>query len=146
VAFAQITKDVLDIATVVNHVRSDKNGGLVTFSGDVRDNDGGKTVTAIDYHCYQALAVKELQQIVITAEKTWPGTICAAIHRVGSVKVGESSVIIAVSAPHRAEAFDTCRWIIDTIKVSLPIWKREEFEGAKAEWIEGDHHIDAAQS
>jgi molybdopterin synthase catalytic subunit len=143
VPFALITKDVLDIDMLVDTVRSHKNGGYVTFSGDVRDNDDGKTVIGIDYHCYEPLAAKELERIVSEAEQRWPGTVCAAIHRTGMVKVGESSVIIAVSAPHRADAFDACRWIIDTIKTEVPIWKREEFDGADAKWIEGDRKIEA---
>ncbi len=144
--YAEITIDQLSLDFMVEKVKSNKNGGLVTFSGDVRDNDNGLSVTAIDYHCYEAMALKELQKIVDSAEQKWSGTICAAIHRVGVIKVGESSVIIAVSAPHRAEAFEACRWIIDTVKTEVPIWKREEITNGKAKWIVGDEKFDAAGS
>ena len=150
-AFSELKYEELSLDAVLARVRSPRNGGYVTFSGDVRDHDAGQSVTGIEYQAYDALARRELARIVEEAERQWPDTVCAVAHRTGLLKVGESSVVIAVGAPHRAEAFEACRWIIDDLKVSVPIWKREEYvsgdstaSGGKVVWIEGEQHIPAS--
>ncbi len=155
--YSELTSDALSLDSVMAQVRSPRNGGYVTFSGDVRNHDAGEPVAAIEYQAYDALARRELARIVADAEQQWPEATCAVAHRVGLLRVGESSVVIAVGAPHRAEAFEACRWIIDALKVSVPIWKREEYAdgldaaaggdgraGGEAVWIEGERQVPAA--
>jgi len=141
-AHAQLTTKPLDLGSLLAIVRSPRNGGYVTFTGDVRDHDAGQTVTEIDYVAYEELAVKQMTAIVAEAESRWPGCMCAAAHRTGVLRVGETSVAIAVGAPHRAEAFEACRWIIDSFKTEVPIWKREEFESGGRAWIEGSRYVE----
>jgi molybdopterin synthase catalytic subunit len=142
-AHSFLTVDPLDMNALLDLVRAPRYGGYVTFAGDVRDHDHGAVVTEIDYVAYDELARKELLLIVQTAEKRWPDCTCAAAHRTGVLRVGETSVAIAVAAPHRAEAFEACRWIIDTLKTDLPIWKREEFATGGRVWIEGHQRVAA---
>ncbi len=143
-AFAELTSEPVDSTSLAQRVRGPQHGGCVTFQGDVRDNDNGKAVIGLFYHAYEELARKELARIVDEAEERWAGTSCAISHRIGWLEIGETSVAIAVAAPHRVEAFDACRWIIDTVKTSVPIWKREEFDGEGAVWIEGSSQIPAS--
>ena len=138
-AFALLTTEPLEMSSLLDVVRGSHNGGYVTFSGDVRDNDDGVAVSDIEYVAYDGLARKELARIAESAERNWPGCSCGVAHRTGVVRVGESSVIIAVAAPHRAEAFDACRWIIDTLKTDAPIWKRQQFSDGARAWAEGSN-------
>jgi molybdopterin synthase catalytic subunit len=145
-AHSFLTTDPLDMSALLDLVRGPSNGAYVTFTGDVRDNDNGAAVSEIDYVAYDQLARKELTRIGQSAESKWPGCSCAVAHRTGVLKVGETSVAIAVAASHRAEAFDVCRWIIDTLKTDLPIWKREEFAGGSRVWIEGPDRVAIKES
>lgn len=143
-SLAILTATAIDAPALLDAVRSGRNGGYVSFAGDVRDHDGDLSVSQIDYVAYEPLARKELQRIGDEAERRWPGTLCAIGHRIGVLVVGETSVFIAVGAPHRAEAFDACRWIIDRLKVDVPIWKREEMPAGDAVWIEGSRSVAAS--
>ena len=118
------------------------NGGICTFIGQVRRQARGREVAYIDYNAFVPLATKQLQRIADEAEKRWP---CAVViqHRLGRVELGEASVIVAVGSPHRAQAFDACRWCIDTLKEDVPIWKREVSPDG-AFWIEGEDALPAA--
>jgi molybdopterin synthase catalytic subunit len=140
-AHAILTTELLDMAAIVNLVRSPRCGGYVTFAGDVRDHDSNGTVTKIDYVAYDELARKEMLRIAKAAEDRWPECSCALAHRTGELLVGETSVIVAVAAPHRAEAFEACRWIIDTMKTEAPIWKREELVDGERVWIEAHERV-----
>lgn len=114
-------------------------GGYVIFSGNVRDSARGKKVVALSYDCYRPLAEAQMLWIAGEAERRW-GARCAIAHRVGAVPMGECSVAIVVGAPHRTEAFEACRWAIDTLKESVPIWKKETYEDGEV-WIEGDSAV-----
>lgn len=110
-------------------------GGVVTFAGTVRDHaDGRDGVTALEYEAYEEAAVDRMRQLAEDARRRWPviGRI-ALLHRVGRLELCDTAVAVVVSAPHREEAFDAARWCIDTLKATVPIWKREEWAGG-ADW------------
>ncbi|MGH7390421.1 MAG: molybdenum cofactor biosynthesis protein [Candidatus Rokuibacteriota bacterium] len=110
-------------------------GGVVIFSGVVRNETGGRPVKFLEYEGHVAMAEAKLREIGETARARWPGIKRVAIlHRLGRLEIGESSVLIAVSAAHRAEAFEACRYAIDTLKRTVPIWKKEHFEDGEV-WV-----------
>ncbi len=112
-------------------------GAIVTFEGIVRAESRGKRVTHLFYEAFPEMALPEMQKIADEAQKRWALQALVLVHRTGRVEAGETSVLIAVASGHRAEAFDACRFIIDSVKTSVPIWKREHYEDG-AVWIE-DH-------
>ncbi len=118
-------------------------GGIVTFCGTVRDfSDGRPGVTALEYEVYPEQAVSRLEQVAGSARQRWPmvGRL-ALLHRIGRLEVGEVSVVVAVSTPHRAEAFDAARYCIDTLKHTVPIWKRETWAGG-TDWSVCSHEAE----
>ena len=118
-------------------------GAVVLFTGTVRDHAEGRPgVTALEYEAYEEEVVPRLADIAGEARRRWPvlGRV-AVLHRVGALDVGETSVLVAVSAPHRAEAFDAARFCIDTLKTTVPIWKRETWEGG-SDWALCSHPVD----
>lgn len=100
-------------------------GGVVVFSGVVRDRNAGRDVTRLEYQAYASMAEKELLRLVEDIEAEVPGTRLACTHRVGDLRVGDLAVVCAASAPHRAQAFEACRYLIDRLKERVPVWKRE---------------------
>jgi molybdopterin synthase catalytic subunit len=132
----RITRGRLDPASLAAAVSSPRRGALVLFSGVVRAVHAGRRVAGIDYDCFMPLAEKELDRIVRAAQTRWPAAIAAA-HRVGSLRVGEASVLVAAAAAHRPEAFAACRWTIDEIKRRLPVWKKEKHVGGGGRWLPG---------
>ena len=132
----QITREPLDRNTLVSAVTDPGAGGIVIFEGVVRDNARGKQVRYLEYDVYQEMAVQQIRDIIIEAETRWAVDRVAVAHRIGRLEIGEASVIIVVATPHRAEAFDACRYIIDTLKTTVPIWKKEVAMNGE-EWVEG---------
>lgn len=124
----------LSLDEVVHAVSDPGQGGLVTFTGVVRNHSRGKTVTRLDYEAYGEMAQKQLARIAEEATRTWPGTRVAVAHRVGSLVPGDLAVVIAVSAPHRKEAFRACEYVIDRLKEDVPIWKKEYAEDGEV-WV-----------
>src|SRR5438552_3049209 len=110
---------------------------MCTFTGIVRDNSRGQTVTHLDYEAYAEMAVPQMRHIGQEIKDRWPGARVAMAHRTGKLEVGEVSVVVCVSAPHREEAIAACKWGIDTLKESVPIWKKEHAADGTY-WIEGD--------
>jgi len=120
-------------------------GGLVLFSGTARDHAEGRPgVERLEYEAYDAQVVPKLREVADEARARWPavGRI-ALLHRTGVLEVGEAAVVVVVSAPHRAEAFDAARFCIDTLKRSVPIWKRETWSGGESWGLEAQHIVDA---
>ncbi len=138
-AQVMLVDEPIDIAGLTRAVEADKYGAVATFAGNVRDHARGKRVVAIEYTAYRPLAQTQLERLAGEAEFKWGGT-CAIAHRLGPIPIGEASVFIAYATPHRGEAFDACRWVIDTLKETVPIWKRETYEDGEV-WIEGDQAI-----
>ena len=124
----------LSLQEVVDAVQGSERGGLVTFSGAVRDHTKGKRVTRLEYEAYGPMAQKKLAQIGDEAREKWPGTQVAVLHRLGTLVPGELAVVIAVSAPHRKEAFRACEFVIDRLKEDVPIWKKEFAEDGEV-WV-----------
>ncbi|UGQ14379.1 molybdenum cofactor biosynthesis protein MoaE [Yinghuangia sp. ASG 101] len=109
-------------------------GGIDLFVGTVRDHDGGKGVTALEYSAHPS-AVDELRRIAEKVAADFPVAALAAVHRVGRLGIGDIAVIVAVACPHRGEAFDACRRLIDTLKHEVPIWKHQHFADGSSEWV-----------
>lgn len=124
----------LSLQEVVDAVSRVSQGGLVTFTGVVRDHSKGKQVTRLEYEAYAPMAEKKLAEIAEEARVKWPGTEVAVVHRVGVLLPGELAVVIAVSAPHRKEAFRACEHVIDRLKEDVPIWKKEFAEDGEV-WV-----------
>ena len=124
----------LSLDRVVGAVSGPGMGGIVTFTGMVRDHARGITVTRLDYSAYGGMAVREMTRICESIEATVPAARLAVEHRVGTLAVGDLAVVIAAAAPHRAEAFDACRQMIERLKESVPIWKKEFGEDGST-WV-----------
>ena len=124
----------LSLQEVVDAVCAHSQGGLVTFTGAVRDHSKGKRVTRLEYEAYGPMAQKKLAQIGAEASEKWPGTQVAVLHRLGTLFPGDLAVVIAASAPHRKEAFRACEYVIDRLKEDVPIWKKEFAEDGEV-WV-----------
>ena len=111
-------------------------GAVTTFIGTVRDRNQGRRVDRLEYEAYEPLALRAFSRIAAEAEAEWPEVVIGLHHRVGTLTVGEASIVIAAASPHRAEAFAACRYAIERVKQIAPIWKREYFEGGDC-WVEG---------
>jgi molybdopterin synthase catalytic subunit len=131
-----LTRDPLDRGALVAAVSHPSVGGIVVFEGVVRDNSRGKQVQYLEYEVYEEMAQQQIRQIIAEAEQRWGLERVAVAHRFGRLEIGEASVIIVVATPHRAAAFDACRYLIDTLKTTVPIWKKEVATNGE-EWIEG---------
>ena len=132
----RVTLEPLDLVQTAQVVTSPDCGAVATFVGVVRDHNQGRPVRSLDYECYEPLAVKSLERIAAEAAVEWPGARLAIAHRVGSLQIGDASVVIAAASPHRADAFAACRYAIERVKQIVPIWKHEHFDGGES-WIEG---------
>ncbi|MBN2041846.1 MAG: molybdenum cofactor biosynthesis protein MoaE [Spirochaetes bacterium] len=122
-----LQQEPVDVAAVLNEVGEDSDGAVAVFIGRPRNKSHDSEVTHLTYEIFESMAEKELGKIVDYAFSNWPVTSCIVIHRYGRVEIKEPSIVIAVSSPHREEAFASVRYIIDTIKQTVPIWKTEYF-------------------
>jgi len=127
----------IDTDALIRHVRTGANGAIVTFDGCVRNQSHGRRTLYLDYEAYESMALAKMREIAAEVHAEFPIDRVAVAHRLGRLEIGETSVFIAVSAPHRAAAFDACRFTIDTLKRSVPIWKKEYFEDG-AVWADGE--------
>jgi molybdopterin synthase catalytic subunit len=132
-----ITRLPIDPAKIMESVQDDSAGGIVLFVGTVRNVSEGKAVTGLRYEVYEEMAEKKMKEIEARVMSRWPVKKVAMTHRYGDLKVGEASVAVAVSSEHRGEAFEACRYAIDTIKRSLPVWKKEKWKGGRGDWVKG---------
>ena len=130
----RLSETPLALEEVVGAVGGPERGGLVTFTGTVRTETRGRRVRALSYEAYPGMAERAMTAIGREIESRWPGTRVAIVHRVGTLVPGEAAVVIAVSAPHRAAAFEGCRHAIERLKADVPIWKKERFEDGE-EWV-----------
>ncbi len=134
--YVELTRAPLDRAALEARVRHAGAGALVVFEGVVRDHAHGHAVVALEYEAYAEMAEAQLRAIAHDAATRWGIVAIAVAHRFGRMAVGETSVIIVVASAHRSDAFDACRAIIDAIKTTVPIWKKE-YSPDGAEWVEG---------
>lgn len=132
---AWITRDPISVESVLPHVGGAADGAIDIFLGVVRDHNDGSAVSGMHYDAYVEMAEQVLRQIVAEATAL-PGVgRVAAAHRIGELAVGDASVVIAASAPHRAEAFQACRYVIEEIKKRLPVWKQERYRTGERRWL-----------
>jgi molybdopterin synthase catalytic subunit len=131
----QLTRDTIDQAALTERVRRPDCGALVLFLGTVRDLTGDRVTVALDYEAYPAMAEKKMAEIERDTRERWPVGEIVMVHRLGHLEVGEVSVAVAVSCPHRAQAFEACRHAIDRLKELVPIWKKENRADGTTEWI-----------
>jgi molybdopterin synthase catalytic subunit len=131
----EITQGPIDHASITDRVRSDQAGAVCSFLGTVREMTGARQTVSLDYEAYPSMALKSLTDLETEARARWPIQDLAIVHRVGHLDLGEISVVVAVSCPHRHQAFDACRWIIDTLKEVTPIWKKEVWADGSEEWV-----------
>jgi molybdopterin synthase catalytic subunit/molybdopterin converting factor small subunit len=129
-----LSDEPLSLDRVVGEVRSDEAGAIATFSGTTRVHSRGRTVTHLDYEAYEGMAERVMEEIAIALRARYELTAIAIHHRIGRVSIGETSVLIAVSAPHRQDALAACKDAIDELKERVPLWKKEVYEGGE-EWI-----------
>ncbi len=132
----ELVTEPIRVDEVLQSVRHAGAGAVVLFLGTVRDNSRGRAVDHLEYEAYESLAVKEMAGIAEQAAARW-GARLAIVHRTGSLAIGEISVAVAASAPHRREAFEAGRFAVDTLKLTVPIWKKEIWQGGE-EWIGGE--------
>lgn len=134
-AVIQLRDSPLDPRAIADALPTAADGALVTFVGVVRQRSRGKLVRALVYEAYGTMAIRQMEQLADEARRDWPVTEVAIAHRVGTLQVGDVSVVIAVAAPHRGDAFDACEWLIDELKRTVPIWKKEIYTEGEA-WID----------
>jgi molybdopterin synthase catalytic subunit len=130
-----LTDKPIDPAGVLAEVASRDAGAVVLFLGTTREFTHGRRTASLDYECYPEMAEKKLAELASQARRRWPLTACAIVHRLGHLELGEASIAIAVSAPHRQAAFEAGQWLIDTIKEVVPIWKCENWADGTTEWV-----------
>ena len=135
VAMIEITEAVIDHSAVTESVRSDQAGAVCLFLGTVREMTGDRRTSSLDYEAYPEMARKKMEDLEAEARIRWPAIEVAIVHRVGHLDLGAISVAVAVSTPHRGDSFEACRWIIDTLKQVVPIWKKEVWADGTEEWV-----------
>jgi molybdopterin synthase catalytic subunit len=131
-----VTNDVLDPMALQVAVSRAEAGAVVLFSGIVRDNNLGRRVDYLEYDAYPPLAERMLAEIAGEARSRWELTDVAIQHRTGRLEIGEASLLVAVSSPHRADGFAACQYCVDRVKAIVPVWKKEVWKGGES-WIEG---------
>ena len=131
----RLTSDVIDFSSLVESVRRPDCGAVVLFLGTVRERTGDQRTAALDYEAYVPMAEAQLAQVEAETRARWPIADIALVHRLGHLVVGEVSVAVAVSSPHRAEAFAAGQYAIDRLKEVVPIWKRENSPSGEQHWV-----------
>lgn len=130
-----IQSQSIDVSALIQSVGDENAGAVVLFVGTTRKLTAGRETVSLEYDCYEAMAISELEKLREGAMERWPLTGCAVIHRTGVVAIGEASVALAVSGPHRAAAYEASRWIMDQLKQKVPIWKKEQWTDGSTDWV-----------
>lgn len=131
----QLTHSPIDADLLVRSAQSPAAGAVLLFLGCTRQHTAGRETTELAYDAYEEMAAKELATLEATARERWGLVECLLVHRLGTVPLGEASVAIVVASPHRKAAFEAGEWLIDTLKVSVPIWKQEHWADGSSEWV-----------
>ena len=132
-----LVHEPIDPVILATYVRGNEDGAIVIFDGFVRDHSRNRRTLYLEYEAYESMALAKIQDIAAHLHNHFPIHRVAVVHRLGRLEIGETSVYIAVSAAHRAAAFDACRYAIDTLKRTVPIWKKEYFEDGSV-WADGE--------
>lgn len=133
----ELTRERIPAEALVEHVRTPGDGAVVTFDGCVRNHSHGRSTLYLEYEAYESMALDKMHEIAVQAHEKFAIDRVAMVHRLGRLEIGETSIFIAVSAAHRGAAFEACRWAIDTLKRTVPIWKKEFFADG-AIWADGE--------
>lgn len=133
----ELVREPIDSARVQAEIKAGPDGAVCVFDGIVRDNTRGRRTLHLDYESYEEMAIVQMRQLAAEAVEKFHVRDVTILHRLGRLTVGETSVLIAVASAHRGAAFDACRWLIDTLKKTVPIWKKEQFEDG-AVWADGE--------
>lgn len=141
----RLVREPINSAELTSHVRGDEDGAMVAFDGFVRNHSKGRRTLYLEYEAYEAMALVKMREIAEQVHERFAIHRVAMAHRLGRLEIGETSVFIAVSAAHRAAAFEACRYAIDTLKRTVPIWKKEYFEDGSV-WADGEMPASPAQS
>ncbi len=136
--YCAVTRDPIDAAALLDRVRRDEDGAILLFTGVVRNHDAGRAVSGLTYEAYESMAVAVLERICKQVREEFEVGDVAVVHRLGELGVGESSVAIAVAAPHRDAAYAASRQVIERLKAEVPIWKRERYADGEESWLEGN--------
>ena len=133
-----LTREPIDTEAILQQVSSPQAGAVVLFLGTVRELTAGRRTVALDYECYPEMAEKKLAELEAEARGRWPIVECVLVHRLGHLELAEASVAVAVSTPHRQDAFEAGKWLIDTLKQVVPVWKQENWDDGSTEWVHPD--------
>ena len=132
----RVTTEPLDVQHVHNLVKTPADGAVVTFDGIVRNNFDGRAVRYLEYEAYAAMAEKKMAEIAVEMRNKFAVGNIAMVHRIGRLEIGESSILIAVAAPHRQPAFEACAYAMDRVKEEVPVWKKEFFTDGESHWVQ----------
>ena len=132
-----VTRAAIDLEALRHRAQHPQAGAVLIFCGDIRNHSEGRSVVFLEYEAHERMALRQIDRIVEEAEQRWPLHHAEVIHRFGKMAVLDCSIAIAVSSSHRSDAYDASRYIIDTVKRSVPIWKKEHFEDGASAWSEG---------
>ncbi|SDK77623.1 molybdopterin synthase catalytic subunit [Catalinimonas alkaloidigena] len=132
--YLHLTDQPLDTQEAIDRASSDAAGAVDVFLGIVRNKTADRPVVRLEYEAYDPMALREMEKIAAQAAERWPVQGLSIVHRKGTLHIGDLAVVIAVSTPHRREAFEACRFVIDTLKETVPIWKKEVFEDGEI-WV-----------
>jgi molybdopterin converting factor subunit 1 len=135
--YASITREKIDTERILSALKRGEDGAALVFEGIVRNQTRGRKTLYLEYEAYEQMALQQMEALATEALASFQVRDVAIVHRLGRLQIGETSVLIAVASAHRAAAFDACRWLIDTLKRKVPIWKKEYFEDG-AVWADGD--------
>jgi molybdopterin synthase catalytic subunit len=134
---ASIVRTAIETSQILANVKRGEDGAAVVFEGIVRNQTRGRKTLYLDYEAYEDMALQQMERLAEQARKQFQIRDVALVHRLGRLEIGETSVLIVVASAHRAAAFEACRWLIDTLKQTVPIWKKEYFEDG-AVWADGE--------
>ena len=131
----RLTNEPIDTTELLESVGSNNAGAVALFLGTTREFTNGRQTTSLDYECYHEMAEKKLAELESEARRRWSIIECGIVHRLGHLELGDASIAIAVSSPHRQVAFEAAQWLIDTIKQVVPIWKKENWADGTSQWV-----------
>lgn len=131
----ELTDEIIDYQQLTEKVRSDQAGAVVLFLGTVREMTQGRQTIALDYDAFPEMAIAKMEELEADVRDRWPVTDVGIIHRIGHLELGEISVAVAVSSPHRELAFEAGKYLIDTLKITVPVWKKENWADGTTEWV-----------
>jgi molybdopterin synthase catalytic subunit len=145
-SICRVTEDPIDPAALLTGAATPSDGAVLLFLGVVRDHNEGRDVGHLEYQAYVPMAEKVMREIVDEASARWSTGPISVVHRVGMLEIGEASVAIAVAAPHRGDAYEASRYVIDEIKKRVPVWKREGYLDGAKEWVPGTTPVAVGRS